>query len=173
MFFTRIALVCTFVASLAGCTVSTSEGNAASQKTGATTAPAAVVGTWTAGRGGTTVSYDTITGTSTPANASGLAFLFAADGTFAKAYRDSNGGDCPMIVLATESGTVDWSDGSFQLHSEHGTTKTWGSCGGGMTSQEMPATDLDNERYTFSLDGEELVLTRVSDGASARFHRSQ
>lgn len=148
-------------------------GGGAGGGSAATSVPAALVGTWTAGRGGTTLSYDTITDTSSPSNASGLAFQFAADGTFAKAYRDSNGGSCPTIVLATESGTVAWSESDFQLDSRHGTTQWWSACGGGVASQPLGDADLDRARYTFQLDGGDLILTRTTDNASARFHRSQ
>jgi hypothetical protein len=150
------------------------QGPAPAPKAHATPAPAALVGTWTAGRGGTTVSYDALTGTSSSSNASGLAFQFASDGTFAKAYRDSNGGSCPMIVLATEAGTVEWGSSDFVLHSDHGTSKMWSSCSpGAVATQSLPDADLDRDRYAFQLDGEELVLTRASDAATARFRRSQ
>lgn len=163
-------------ATLAGCTVGT--GAPATKADGAggapsKGAPAALVGTWTAGRGGTTVAYDTLTSTSSPSNASGLAFQFAADGTFAKAYRDSNGGSCPMIVLATESGTVEWGDGDFVLHSERGTSRMWSSCGGPVATQPLGDGELDRARYTFAFDGEDLVLTRATDKATARFRRAQ
>ncbi len=135
--------------------------------------PAEVIGTWTAGRGGTTVAYDTITGTSS-SNASGLAFQFAADGTFAKAYRDSTGGSgCSTIVVGTEAGSVAWGEGSFQLHSDHGTTREWSSCTPSLVAtQAMPDSDLDRAGYTYQMDGDVLVLTR-DDGATARFQRSQ
>lgn len=138
----------------------------------ASTAPPELVGIWTAGRGGTTVAYDDITGTSA-SNASGLAFQFAADGTFAKAYRDSTGGGgCATVVVATESGSVVYGAGHLQLQSTHGVVQTFSSCSPSVVAkQEMPASDLDRAGYTFAFDGGDLVLTR-DDGASARFRRS-
>ena len=145
---------------------------AASPAPGAAPTPAALVGTWTAGRGGTTVSYDAITGTSS-SNASGLAFQFAADGTFAKAWRDSAGGSCGMIVVATESGTIAWRAGGFQLRSTHGETRSFSSCSPGAVAV-TPMTEADRDRgsYTYTLDGDELVLANEA-GASARFTRAR
>lgn len=138
-----------------------------------TPAPEDLVGTWTAGRGGTTVSYDAITETSS-SNASGLAFQFAADGTFAKAYRDATGGSCGTILVGTESGRVAWGDGRFQLEPSHGESRMWSSCSpGAVASQPLGDADLDHAGYAFELAGEELLLTRATDGASARFRRSR
>lgn len=163
-----LALLVTVCAS--GCVV----GSAPSRDTGGTvpsTTPPELVGTWTAGRGGTTVSYDTLTGTSS-SNASGLAYRFAADGTFAKAYRDSTGGGCATVVVGTEAGTVAWGDGHLDLRSDHGTVQSWSTCSpGAVASQPMRTADLDRAGYAFRLEGDELVLVR-DDGASARFRRS-
>lgn len=134
--------------------------------------PAELVGTWTAGRGGTTVSYDAITGSSS-SNASGLAFRFAADGTFAKAYRDSAGGSCGTVVVATESGAVAWRDGGFRLRSNHGETRSFSSCSpGAVAVSPMAAADLDTGSYTYALEGDTLVLANEA-GDSARFTRAR
>jgi hypothetical protein len=153
---------------------SSSSGSSGGNTPQGNPAPAALVGTWTAGRGGTTVSYDTIADTSSPSNASGLAYQFAADGTFAKAYRDSNGGSCPIIVVGTESGVATWGDGEVALYSHHGQSQQWSSCSPGAVSTEpMAESDLDRASYSYQLNGDELLLTRTSDGASATFRRSQ
>lgn len=170
----RLALTLVSVLACApACTVSS--GAKGGDGTGAARAavPPALVGTWTAGRGGTTVAYDTLTSTSSPSNASGLAFQFAANGTFAKAFRDSNGGSCPTNVLATESGTVEWGERELQLHSDRGTSQMWSSCGGGIAEQPLGDAELDRARYRFEMEGDELVLTRTSDDATARFHRAE
>ena len=49
----------------------------------------------------------------------------------------------------------------------------WSSCSpGAVATTPLADADLDHAGYTFELAGEELLLTRSTDGASARFRRA-
>lgn len=118
------------------------------------------------------VTYDQITGTTSPIS-SGLAFRFAEDGAYAKAFRSSNGGSCGMVLIGTESGTIHWEDGRFELHPAHGEALSFASCTPGAVARSaLSAGDLDSNAYTWRLDSDQLTITRESDGASAVFSRS-
>jgi hypothetical protein len=134
--------------------------------------PAPLVGSWYAGRGGTSAPYDPVSGTFGTPNGSGLVYLFGGDGRYTKAFQSyaSNGG-CTSGYTAFEAGTVHLEGNSLVTTPSSGHLKYTDSCAPSLDSDTPTAPEnLVVERFSYSVDGDQLVLQR-DDGASSQFAR--
>lgn len=134
--------------------------------------PNALVGTWFAGAGGTTVSVDPSTGVVGDSNAAGVTFAFGADGTYTKAFRGhSSAGGCGTTLHAYEVGTVAWEGETFTLQPASGTSWSENNCSPSLNqTHQLSAEQLDRGSYAWGFDGDALLL-QDAQGALASYRR--
>lgn len=132
--------------------------------------PSELVGSWYAGRGGTSAPYDPATGSWGTPNGDGLVYLFEADGSYTKAFQSyaSNGG-CTTGFSAFEAGQVWMDDAMLTTHPTSGHLVFEDTCSPSLDSDE-PLDSLQDETFTWELRSAELWLQRV-DGPEATFQR--
>ncbi|MGZ3455929.1 MAG: hypothetical protein ACXVEF_40360 [Polyangiales bacterium] len=152
----------------AGCSSASDGSKSGSKITGGAPPPAAIVGSWYAGAGYTSMPYDPATGTFGTPTGQGLVYVLRADGSYTKAYQSyvSNGG-CTTGMSAFESGTISVNGDRLETDPTSGSTHFSDSCAPSLDS-DKPAESLAPETFTFTLEGSELVLVR-SDGVTGRF----
>jgi len=134
--------------------------------------PAPLVGSWYAGRGGTSAPYDPVSGTFGTPNGSGLVYLFAGDGRYTKAFQSyaSNGG-CTSGYTAFEEGALRLEGSSLVTLPSSGHLRYTDSCAPSLDSDTPTAPEnLVAERFLYAVDGDQLVLQR-DDGATSQFAR--
>jgi hypothetical protein len=135
---------------------------------------AALVGTWWAGRGGTSSPYDPSTGSWGTPNGGGLGFVFRDDGSYTKVAMDyTSTGDCTTGWSAFEDGT-EVSDGStVQLTPASGHIEFSSSCAPSEDSDKPIAVQDDTLSYAvapYSQDPTRTGLTLTAqDGSSSEF----
>jgi hypothetical protein len=136
----------------------------------------ALDGSWYAGRGGTSIAYDSETGQFGAPNGDGLMFVFRADGTYTKVAQSvvSNAG-CSTGFMAFEEGTATTQSTQLLLHPTRGHLEYFGCTAGSETDKPIAVSDeaLTWSIAPYSLDPSMsgLTLVRVSDGSSSEFRR--
>lgn len=139
--------------------------------------PEELLGSWYAGRGGTSSPYDPATGAFGRPNGQGLIYVFEAGGRYRKAFQSyaSNGG-CTNGFTAHEEGSLTAEAHTLQLRPTSGHLLTEDTCAPSLNSDE-PLTGLGDESFTWELRPAELdaaqteLLLQRSDGAASTFHR--
>jgi len=137
--------------------------------------PAALVNSWYAGQGYTSVPYSPSTGTWGTPSGKGLIYIFEADGSYQKAFQsyESSGG-CTTGFTAFESGTAIVNGDQLALSPDSGRLKYTASCAPSLDSDD-PLVDLADEYFTWSLGVSEYdakvptLYLEAPEGASATF----
>jgi hypothetical protein len=135
----------------------------------------ALLGSWYAGRGGTSIPYDSQTGEFGAPSGDGLMFVFRADGSYTKATQSVvSNADCTTGFMAFEDGTASTDGDQLELHPTRGHLEYFG-CTGSDTDKPIAVSD---ENLSWSLapssaDGSQMALTLVSqsDGSSSEFRK--
>jgi hypothetical protein len=139
--------------------------------------PGALVGSWFAGRGGTSAPYDPDTGTWGAPNGTGMTFVFRADGSYTQATQGSASNlGCTSAWIAFEEGTATAEGERLFLHPTRGHRQYTDTCAPGLDSDDP--IDVEDQAFTwsvgpYSVDASLAGLTvqRESDGASAEFRK--
>jgi len=159
------------VAVVAGC----DPGDSTDDPAGGGETPGALVGSWYAGRGGTTAPYDPVSGTFGRPSGSGLLYLFQPGGRYLKGFQsyESSGG-CTTGFTVTEQGVIYATDSTLTTHPTSGRRVFEDTCAPSLDSDD-PVTDLADETFTWEVSGDDptapvLSLVRT-DGAAATFVR--
>lgn len=137
----------------------------------------ALVGSWYAGRGGTSIGYDTTTGTFGAPNGTGMLYAFHEDGTYQKAVQSTEDGPCLLGYVTVESGVTSVVEpGKIALHPSKGVMNEY-SCSTTPGPDKPVATHEDTLAWTlapYSVDPSIDGLTLVdANGASAEFRRTK
>jgi hypothetical protein len=153
-------------------------GGGAAGSGGGGTLDSAIVGSWWAGRGGTSFPYDPTTGSWGTPNGGGLGFIFRGEGTYTKASLDyTTTGDCTTGWSAFEDGTATSDGHSLQLSPASAHLQFNSSCAPSEDSDKPIAAQSETLVYSvapYSQDPSVPALTLTApDGASSEFRQIQ
>lgn len=130
--------------------------------------PSALVGSWYAGRGGTTAPYDPAAGSWGMPSGQGLVYVFEAGGRYTKAFQSyESAGGCTTGFTAFESGDLIVGGTSLVTHPTSGHMVYRATCSPELDS-DTALDQLADETFTWSRDGDTLLLQR-DDGAESTF----
>ncbi|MCC6751540.1 MAG: hypothetical protein IT371_28060 [Deltaproteobacteria bacterium] len=138
--------------------------------------PAVLVGSWFAGAGGTTTSFDPASGATGTPNGERLLYEFKADGSYRKTYQSYQAsGGCASGFTAAESGWAEASETTLTLTPDAGHLQVKNSCAPRLDS-DKPLDQLAGESFTWTLVADELdpshkllrLVTASGAGATLR-----
>jgi hypothetical protein len=138
----------------------------------------ALVGSWWAGRGGTSFPYDSQTGEWGTPNGGGLGFIFRADGSFTKAVLDyTSTGSCTTGYSAFEDGTVTSDGGTLVLHKASGHIEFNSTCVPSADSDKPLTVTDETLTYVIAPYSQDASMTGMTvtgqDGASSELRKIQ